>query len=112
MSKLSNDKPDRSTQIMEALKPYRVRINVIDEQIIQLLRRRYDVIEDVAMLKARENIPAVLNDRIEEVREKAASLASEKGLDAEFIRKLYAQIIDHSCALEETRIREMKGKAG
>ncbi len=96
---------------MEALKPYRVRINVIDEQIIQLLRRRYDVIEDVAMLKARENIPAVLNDRIEEVREKAARLAGEKGLDADFIRKLYAQIIEHSCALEEVRIREIKGES-
>ncbi len=96
---------------MEALKPYRVRINVIDEQIIQLLRRRYDVIEDVAMLKARENIPAVLQDRVDEVREKAARLAGEKGLDADFIRKLYVQIIEHSCALEEARIREIKGES-
>jgi chorismate mutase-like protein len=93
---------------MEVLKPYRARINVIDEQILQLLRRRYDVIEDVAKIKARENIPAVIHDRIEEVREKAAALAAEKGLDSDFIRKLYAQLIDHSCALEETRIGEIK----
>ena len=95
---------------MEVLKPYRVRINVIDEQILQLLRRRYDVIEDVAKIKARENIPAVIHERIEEVREKAANLAAEKGLDADFIRKIYSQLIDHSCALEETRIKAIKSK--
>jgi chorismate mutase-like protein len=94
---------------MEILKPYRARINAIDEQIIQLLRRRYDVIEEVAIIKARENIPPVLHDRIDEVRENAASLAAEKGLDENFIRTLYTQIIDHSCALEEARIRKIKG---
>ena len=65
---------------MEVLKPYRVRINVIDEQILQLLQRRYDVIEEVAKIKARDNIPAFLQDRIDEVRENAARLAAEKGL--------------------------------
>lgn len=95
---------------MEILKAYRERINIIDEEIIQLLRRRYDVIEEVAALKARENIPAVLPDRVDEVREKAAGRAAEKGLDAGFIRELYTRIIEHSCALEETRIIEIKGK--
>jgi chorismate mutase-like protein len=95
---------------MEVLKPYRVRINVIDEQILQLLRRRYDVIEDVAVIKARENIPAHIQERVDEVRENAARLAAEKGLDEDFIRKIYAQLIDHSCELEETLIQESKHK--
>lgn len=95
---------------MEVLKPYRVRINVIDEQILQLLQRRYDVIEEVARIKARENIPAFLQDRIDEVRENAARLAAEKGLDEDFVRKLYAQLIKHSCEIEEELIE--KSKAG
>jgi chorismate mutase-like protein len=87
---------------MEVLKPYRVRINVIDEQILQLLRRRYDVIEDVAKIKARENIPATIPERVAEVRENAARLAAEKGLDEDFVRKLYTQLIQHSCETEES----------
>ncbi|MGB4107416.1 MAG: chorismate mutase family protein [Alphaproteobacteria bacterium] len=93
---------------MEVLKPYRVRINVIDEQILQLLRRRYDVIEDVAKIKARENIPATIPERVDEVRENAARLAAEKGLDEDFVRKLYAQLIKHSCELEDSLITRAK----
>lgn len=93
---------------MEVLKPYRVRINVIDEQILQLLRRRYDVIEEVAKIKARDNIPAHIQERVDEVRENAARLAAEKGLDEDFIRELYAQLIAHSCDLEETLIKQKK----
>jgi 4-amino-4-deoxychorismate mutase len=86
---------------MEILKPYRVRIDNLDDQIVQLLRRRYDVIEEVAAIKHRENLPAHIPERIEEVRERAAALAAKLQLDEEFVRKLYAQIIDHSCQLED-----------
>ena len=97
---------------MEVLKPYRARIDNIDDQILQLLRRRYDVIEDVAKIKAREDIPAVLKDRVDEVRERAGAMAEEKGLDADFIRKLYSQLIDHSCQTEEARIKAHKAHKG
>lgn len=93
---------------MESLKPYRARIDALDQQIIDLLRERYDVIEEVADLKGREGIAAVLPDRVEEVRENAADLAAAKGLDEEFIRQLYQQLIDHSCALEEKMMSQKK----
>jgi chorismate mutase len=83
------------------LAPYRQRINDLDEQIIELLRQRYYVIREVGHLKAGAGIPAVIQARVDEVRERAASLAAQKGLDEDFIRHLYAQLIDHSCDLEE-----------
>jgi len=86
---------------MEILKPYRKRIDDLDRQIIDLLRARYDVIEEVGHLKAAHGIEAVLPERVDEVRENAARMAAEKGLDEAFIRKLYAQLIAHSCELEE-----------
>ena len=95
---------------MEILKPYRMRIDELDQQIIDLLRQRYDVIEEVAELKTREDIPSVLQDRVDEVRENAARRAAEKGLDEAFIRHLYAQLIEHSCNLEEEiRQETLKG---
>jgi len=95
---------------MEILKPYRARINALDEQIIGLLRARYDVIEEVGALKSREGIDATLPDRVEEVRENAAKLAATKGLDEDFIRKLYAQLIEHSCNLEQDIIQASRQK--
>lgn len=91
---------------MEILKPYRARIDELDEQILQLLRKRYDVIEEVADLKNREGIEAVLPDRVQEVENNAGRLAKDKGLDEAFIRQLYKQLIEHSCALEDTLMQK------
>ncbi len=95
---------------MEILKPYRTRINALDEEIIKLLRQRYDVIEEVGALKAREGIDATLPDRVDEVRERAASIAAELGMDEDFIRRLYAQLIEHSCNLEDDIIEASRQK--
>lgn len=95
---------------LEALKPYRARIDAIDKDIIDLLRKRYDVIEEVADLKEREDLDPVLQDRVDEVRENAARMAAAKGLDEDFIRKLYAQLIEHSCDLEAKIIEATRRK--
>lgn len=86
---------------MEILKPYRARIDAIDDQIIDLLVARLGIIHEVGILKAREGIPATLPDRVIEVRERAAARAAAKGLDPDLVRRLYTILIDYSCALEE-----------
>ena len=96
--------------IKAIMKPYRARIDDIDAQIIDLLRKRYDVIEEVGVLKTNEGIAPVLQDRVDEVRERAASMAAEKGMDEDFIRNLYAQLIKHCCDLEQTIMDDLKTK--
>lgn len=90
---------NEETKILMA--PYRRRIDELDRQIIQLLRERYDVIEEVGEFKTHKNIEPILQDRVDEVRENARTMAAEQNLDADFIADLYAQLIAHSCALEE-----------
>jgi chorismate mutase len=90
---------------MEILKPYRARIDAIDDQIVDLLVQRTGVIREVAQLKFDNDIPAVLQDRVDEVRERNADRAAARGLDADLVRQLYARLIDFSCNLEE----EIKG---
>ncbi len=89
------------SEIAGLMKPYRARIDAIDRDIIDLLRKRYNVIEEVAEFKGSENIPPVLQDRVDEVRENAARMAAECNLDEAFIRDLYAQLIKHCCDLED-----------
>ena len=95
----------------EILEPYRKKIDALDRDIIELLRKRYDIIREVGDLKARENLPAVIQDRVDEVRENAARMAKEKNVDPVLVRKLYAQLIAHSCELEEEIIRSTKKAA-
>ena len=86
---------------MQILKHHRARIDAIDDQLIDLLAQREAIIREVADIKAAHGIPAVLPDRVEAVRERAAKRAAENGMDATFVRTLYQQLIDHSCDLEE-----------
>ena len=99
--------------MMEILKPYRKRIDDLDDQIVDLLCARELIIREVAELKSAENIPAYLNDRIDEVRERAAKRAGENGTDENLVRELYRQIIEYSCQLEEKLMSETsKSKTG
>ncbi|MBG78734.1 MAG: chorismate mutase [Alphaproteobacteria bacterium] len=93
---------------MKILAPYRKRIDTLDREIIDLLRKRYDIIDEVSAIKEKENIAPVLQDRVDEVRENAANYAHDLGLDSDFIRSLWAQIIAHSCETEENFIQKAR----
>ena len=86
---------------MEILKPYRKRIDDLDDQIIDLLAARVGVIREVGELKFHENIPSRLDDRVTQVRERNAERAAAKGLDPDLIRRVYTTLIDCSCQLED-----------
>ncbi len=98
----------KKNNLQETMKPYRALIDDLDRQIIELLRQRYDVIEHVGHLKARENFPATIAERVDEVCANAERMAQQQGLDAKFIRRLYEQLVAHSCALEDTIIGSTK----
>ncbi len=86
---------------MEILAPYRQRIDALDDRIVDLLAERTGIIREVGALKYAEGIAAVLPDRVDEVRERAAARAAAQGVDADMVRALYTILIDYSCALEE-----------
>lgn len=85
---------------MEVLKPYRARIDALDDQIIDLLAQRLAIIDEVAKVKADRDIPAVIEERVQEVIEHAATRAREKGVDPELARRIYAVIVAWCCDVE------------
>ena len=91
---------------MEVLKPYRRLIDDIDDKIIDLLVKRLEIIHAVAELKAERDIPAVLEDRVQEVIERCAARAGEKNLDPELVRRLYAVLVGWCCDLENDFIQQ------
>lgn len=91
-------------QYGDILKNFRAEIDALDDQIIALLAKRFEVVAKVAQIKTANNIPAVLPDRVEQVKDTAEKRAVNAGLDGKFVRDLYARIIDHACALEEKEI--------
>lgn len=87
---------------MKDLEEYRDQIDALDEKLIDLLARRFDIVSAVGHLKSQENLSVVQPERAQAVIDRAASLARVKGLDPDFVRKIYEDLIDHAHKLENS----------
>lgn len=86
---------------MEALKPFRARIDALDDKIVDLLAERMDVVRQVGAVKARENLNLIQSDRVNEVRERCAVRGMKLGVNPELIRTIYTAIIDEAHQMEQ-----------
>lgn len=71
----------------------RERIMECDRELIQVLRRRRDLVLDVGALKASMGFPVTDPRREAQVARRAAQLAREAGLDEELVRNLIWSIM-------------------
>ncbi len=93
---------------MEIMKPYRERIDALDDQIVDLLSAREAVIKEVAHIKVKHDIPAVIQSRIDEVKTRCMKRAEEQGASPEIIEELYTHLIKFSCDLEDKISAQIK----
>lgn len=93
---------------LEVLKPYRARIDALDDKIVDLMIERFDVIREVAEVKIKAGIPAILEDRIREVVDRAGDRAGASNPDNEdMIREIYIMMVAVCCDLEEQIIEDL-----
>lgn len=86
---------------MNSLESFRSELNFVDEQIISLLSRRYEICRLVGHYKREHNIPMMQPARVEEVKDRCANIAARYSIDPDFIRQLYSMIINEACRLED-----------
>lgn len=94
--------------VAEVLAPFRKRIDALDDRIVDLLVERFGIIHEVGLLKSKLGIPAVLPDRVVQVRERCAERAAAKGVSADVVRAVYNILITSACELEEKIISDEK----
>lgn len=99
------------TEIAQILGPWRKRIDAMDREIVALLAERMRLIHEVGALKAREDIPAILPDRVKEVVGNAVACAQKEGLDPVLAEELYTILVDYSCRMEDAIKQDMAAKA-
>ena len=92
--------------IAEILAPFRKRIDALDDRIVDLLVERFGIIHEVGLFKAERGIPAVLPDRVTQVRERCAERAAAKGISGDVVRKVYELLIASACEIEKKIISE------
>ncbi len=85
----------------KTLLDYRKEIDDLDVQLIELLGKRMNIIREVAVYKKSQHLPAVIQSRVDEVRDNAIRLGKEQNLQEDYIYDLWTKIITESCNTEE-----------
>ncbi len=80
--------------IDETLQGYRDRIDVLDEQLIQLLAERFEITKAVGAYKAAEGLPPADPDREAAQVARLRSIAESAGMDPGFSEKVFRLIVD------------------
>jgi chorismate mutase len=83
------DTPDNGTQ----LSTFRQTIDNIDAALIHMLAERFRCTDQVGVLKAKYQLPAVDKDRERRQYERLTRLAQEANLDPSFVEKLMEFVI-------------------
>lgn len=86
---------------MDWLSEKRKQIDVIDDCILESMKRRVRLIEEIGEYKRKSEVSVMQPGRVSEIMEKCRKFAEENNLDADFLEALYTMIIGHSCEKEQ-----------
>lgn len=87
-----------------SLAPFRAEIDAIDAQMVELLARRFEVVQAVIAVKKAEGLEALLPERVEDVIEKVSAGAEAKGVPPELVEKLWRVMIEWVVDYENERL--------
>ncbi len=86
------------------LQALRGELDAIDQRLLELVRERLECCCRIGHWKKQHGVPMMQPARIGVVQERAAAFAMAHGLSGEFLRRLYALIIEETCRLEDAII--------
>ena len=84
-----------------ALKIHRQKIDSLDNQLLKIIGLREQIVKEVGIYKAKNNVPALQAARFQQILEKNIALGKQMGLSAEFITELMNAIHKESLRIEE-----------
>jgi len=84
-----------------ALKVRRQKIDSLDNQLLKIIGLREQIVKEVGVYKAKNNVPPLQAARFQQILEKNIALGKQMGLSAEFISELMNAIHKESLRIEE-----------
>ncbi|MCD5380617.1 chorismate mutase [Candidatus Gracilibacteria bacterium] len=85
----------------ELLTSFRNQIDTIDEEIIYLLSRRFELVKQIGKIKKDLGEEALQPKRWEEVIENLYSEADDKGVSREIVKAIWNSIHDEALRIEK-----------
>mgnify|MGYP002628345597 CR=1 FL=1 len=82
----------------------RAEIDRLDHDLVRLFAARAEFIDRAAQIKSVVDLPARIDDRVEQVVQNVRRHAETYGLPPDLVEKLWRRLIDWSIAREESRL--------
>ncbi len=79
----------------------RERIEELDFELVHVLSDRFQVVEEIANWKNKNLMPVADEEREALLRSLYERVARDRGLDVDFVQRLFAMIIEHSRERQE-----------
>ena len=86
---------------MKTLEELRKEIDALDQEILNILEKRFTVVKQIGAIKKSNGLPVLDEKRWQEVLESKLIKARDLGLSENFIKKIYDIIHDHALELEK-----------
>lgn len=86
---------------MNDLNNLRKKIDEIDENIISLLKKRFDIVGEIKKIKNENNISVIDGQRQKQLLDLRKSFAKKINISEEFIKKLFSLIHDYSVEIQK-----------
>jgi isochorismate pyruvate lyase len=93
---------NKSSDDLEAL---RVEIDAADKALVDLLVRRFAIVDKVLGVKQANGLPAFIPERVEVVVAQVRKLAEAEGLPPDIAEKLWRVLIAETIAYEEKHLK-------
>ncbi len=88
------------------MEEYRKKINKIDSEIIKLLAKRRDLSREIIRLKNETQGSIRDKAREKELLTQLIELGEKEGLDSNFVKKVFHEIIDDSVKLQNKILKQ------
>lgn len=84
----------------DTLEDWRKQIDALDEELLQILSKRIDIVRKVGLYKKENQMPPLDEERWQEVLETKLEKANILGLSKSFILKFYNAIHEYALEIE------------
>ena len=88
-------------EYLSKLEALRTEINAKDDQLLETLSERMQIVENIGKAKKEANVAVLQNTRWNEILAKVIEKGQEQGLTQEFIEKIFKAIHQESIAHQE-----------
>ncbi len=88
-------------EYIELLQIYRDQIDTLDKEIIYLLSRRFEIVNQIWLIKKENNIEALQKDRWEQLLNENIEVAKELMVSELLIRGIWGKIHEESLRIEK-----------